>query len=152
MKFWDLYSRFPMKLIADLRNTPQDSRHHPEGNVFEHTKQVFELASLTGDKELEMAALFHDLGKIECTFLKDNTKIVAYGHELKAKEYIEKYKILFEDLDIDWKKVAYICRYHMLAHRLDEMRAFKVEALKASPYFEDLMRFAKCDNEGRKPR
>ena len=150
MTFYKVMSRLPIKIAADLRSTPQSLLHHPEGNAFEHTKQVFEktIEHFGEDIDMQLAAIFRDLGKIECTFLKDG-RIVAYGHELRAKEYIEKYKHLFDDLDINWDRVKYVCRYHMLAHRFEEMRKFKLDALKESPYFDDLVLFAKCDNEGR---
>lgn len=149
MTFVEAITRFPEDLVGLLKSTPQPKEHHPEGSVYEHTRQVFELAD---SLELQIAALFHDLGKIDKTFFREDTgKIVAYGHELVAKQYIDEYKHLFPEITC-WSRIKFICRHHMLIHKIAEMRPFKAAELRASPYFEDLLKFGVMDCEGRKPR
>jgi tRNA nucleotidyltransferase/poly(A) polymerase len=49
--------------ISELKNIQQDERHHPEGDVFSHTLLVLENAKPT--VEAQMAALLHDVGKLD---------------------------------------------------------------------------------------
>jgi predicted HD phosphohydrolase len=148
MMFEMLISRFPSKLLVDLANTKQPPKHHPEGSVLVHTSMVFRKAVGYGaDDDVLIAVLFHDLGKIDKTFEKDG-RIVAYGHEHMCSKYIDAFAHLFPEAR-DWDKIRFICKHHMLMHRIDEMRPFKREALMSSPYWDDLVLFALCDNEGR---
>lgn len=53
-----------MPELARLFDVPQDPRHHPEGNVGEHTLMVLQkMRQQTQDVMLLWAALCHDLGK-----------------------------------------------------------------------------------------
>lgn len=143
--FLEYINRFPKRLITALQATPQDPTYHPEGSVYNHIRLVFEAAG--DDVDLQITALFHDLGKIDCTFFHpEKRRYVAYGHEFKAEKYIDQYKQLFTDVVVNWDKVKFICENHMKAHNIGVMKSSKVETLKASPYFEDLMLFAKYDN------
>ncbi|GHU67588.1 multifunctional CCA protein [Clostridia bacterium] len=73
---------------ARLRGVPQDPRHHPEGDVWIHTMRVLDEAARLRDQANEplffmLAALCHDLGKPECTVIRDEAeqRISAVGHE-----------------------------------------------------------------------
>jgi hypothetical protein len=100
--FWETSLR---DIIADI---PQDTSHHPEGDVWTHTKMVrsavFPALEMLRKKQAEdpqgplsnldlnltkneqqllrIAALMHDIGKSEVTQKHPETgKITAYGHE-----------------------------------------------------------------------
>ena len=89
-----LQSLFPE--LAGLRQIPQDSRHHPEGDALEHTMLVTDAAAtLSKDQSISekfkimLAALLHDVGKLTHTQvrIKDGqTKITAHGHESASAE------------------------------------------------------------------
>ncbi|MBN2432897.1 MAG: CCA tRNA nucleotidyltransferase [Acidobacteria bacterium] len=49
--------------INALRGVLQPARFHPEGDVFTHTRLMFELASYPLSESLAMAILLHDIGK-----------------------------------------------------------------------------------------
>ncbi len=84
-----LKSLFPA--VAGLRDVPQDSRHHPEGDALEHTLLVVDAAALLSREQpsverfkILLAALLHDVGKLTHTkrVESDGTlKIIAHGHE-----------------------------------------------------------------------
>ena len=84
-----LSSLFPA--VAGLRGVPQDSRHHPEGDVLEHTLLVVDAAALLSREypsaerfKILLAALLHDVGKLTHTKRVESNglvKITAYGHE-----------------------------------------------------------------------
>lgn len=76
--------------LSALWTTPQDPRHHPEGNVWDHTLLVVDqMAKLAHDAALAdderlilvLAALAHDLGKPDTTRNVEG-HFVALSHEV----------------------------------------------------------------------
>jgi len=51
------------KLVYALKHQGQRKDKHPEGNVLKHTIIVTRRALKTGDIDLALAAIFHDIGK-----------------------------------------------------------------------------------------
>ncbi len=81
----DLLEVFPP--VAALRGVPQDSRWHPEGDVFVHNCLVIDCARRIGagqdarEREiLQWAALAHDFGK-PTTTTREADRVRALGHE-----------------------------------------------------------------------
>ena len=76
------------KELTQLIDLPQNSVYHPEGDVWNHTMLVLDVAVEYREQcqnlyHFMMAALCHDLGKIEATeFIKGAYH--AYGHEIKG--------------------------------------------------------------------
>lgn len=155
---FDTYiKKLPKKIIDDLKNTSQDPKWHPEGNVYNHTKLVFNavLKNFGNDEGLLLSGLFHDLGKIDATksIVKNGIKkIVAYGHEFKSLAYIDTYFHLFSD-DVDLKdRVHAITKNHMRAHMYIKgtlKNPAKRKAFEDDKFFADYMKFAKCDDMGK---
>ena len=88
----DILQAAPEELLGGLADkmaeTPQNLRWHDEGSVLEHTKLVIKAmtdtpAFLKADDRMRqilyLAAVFHDIGKIRATRLKDG-KWVSPGH------------------------------------------------------------------------
>ncbi|MCK9445664.1 HD domain-containing protein [bacterium] len=153
-RFEELINRFPAELVDGLKNTEQNPIWHPEIYVYNHIKIVYEFACETGDNDLIIAALFHDLGKICTTQLitKDGKqKWVSYGHEIKSLPYIEQYFYLFSDISTNIEKVRSITENHMRAHLYlkGEMNK-KAKSFENLEYFQDIMTFEKCDSMGKK--
>ncbi len=155
-------NKFPKEIIDKLKNTQQDLKYHPEGNVYNHIWLVYNSISLFFKKtklnnteilknDLLICALFHDLGKIECTREKEikdgSKKLVAYGHEYKSLEYLDRYLDLFEHHN---KEMIYeVCKNHMRAHLLDKMREFKKEEFKKNRYYAETVLFSSFDDTGK---
>jgi len=75
--------------LAALAGCAQDSRWHPEGDVWIHTLQVCDMAAVIADRNkltiqsrehLLFAALCHDLGKPSCTFADESKNLRSPGH------------------------------------------------------------------------
>ncbi len=67
-----LFNQYPLKLLNNLKQTNQSPKHHPEGNVWNHTMLVLDEAAKVKDKSQNKkvfmwAALLHDI----CTFPLD---------------------------------------------------------------------------------
>ena len=74
VEFKELYDRLPEVLRNALAACEQDPIYHPEGVVSTHVEQVFEYAKehFPEDVDLQVCALFHDLGKPETQTIKIN--------------------------------------------------------------------------------
>lgn len=151
MDYVNVMERFPVDLLSQLSDTPQNPAYHKEGAVFNHIGLVFELTQKVApeDVDLHIAALFHDLGKPQTTKIDSRTgKISSPGHERFAKDFIEQFKHLFPEAK-DWDRIAFICKNHMKMHLFRQMRPFKRDELFSSPYFQSLVVFTFCDDNGR---
>lgn len=73
--------------LAACVGVPQNPVYHPEGDVFEHTMLVVDCAAALRAQAKNplgfmLSALTHDLGKAIATQVREDGKIVAYGHEV----------------------------------------------------------------------
>ena len=136
------------RLLVKCMETPQSPKWHPEGDVFEHTGIVYHRARKTGDINLAIAALFHDLGKVEATRPSRNTKgsWSAYGHEFISARLVDKHKNWIELEGGDYEKIREIVKLHMKIKLIDEMRPHKRRALQENPIYPELCQFTDCDN------
>lgn len=72
--------------VEALIGVPQDSRFHPEGDVWNHTMLVLNQAAALREQAQEplyfmLAALCHDLGKRDALQVEEGGRIRALGHE-----------------------------------------------------------------------
>lgn len=115
--------------MKDLRTTAQNPQYHPEGDVWEHTKQVLKIcANHRSDFEpkqftiLMKALLFHDLGKITKTYVDDEGRIRSSGHEhesfLMSKGHIKE----IESKKKHIKLILNLIDDHMLPIYINEMK------------------------------
>lgn len=114
----------------------QGGPHHPEGDQLYHSLQVFDLARHEHpfDAELAEAALLHDVGKA----------IDPSDHAAAGAEVLE---------GLVSERVRFLVAHHMDALALQRCRlpARRACALRASPFFEDLMVLRSLDSRGRQP-
>lgn len=146
--FEEMINRFPEEIIKALKNLEQNEKYHKEGSVYNHIKLVFNNLE---DNDLKIAALFHDLGKLDATRKNEKGNITSIGHEIYSKDYIKKYNHLFPEAK-DWNKISTVCSNHMRAHLYKEkvMRKQKLEEFEKMPYFSDIMEFEESDSNAKK--
>ena len=143
--------------IRDILNksesTPQSPRWHPESpnakvphNVLAHIKIVYDRAADTGDINMTMAGLFHDLGKVDTTAKNARGDWSAYGHEDVSAALVAKHGKWIEQWGADPVQVYHIVKKHMKVKFIDEMRPSKREAFKKEPYFAHAKAFSGYDN------
>lgn len=142
--------RLPAELIQRLKDTDQNIKWHPEKTVYNHIWMVEKEAVKYKNHNISMAAVFHDLGKPDAMQMRKGQP-VFYGHEFRAARFIAKYKHLFDDLEVDWEMVEWICINHMRSHIIDQMRPHKRKAIMDHEWFPYLIQFSDCDNNGRLP-
>ncbi len=149
-----------------LSETPQDPEHHPEGDVWTHTKMVVDRARelsvdlLPEQREAIMyAALFHDISKPEVTRTDESGRVVSPGHEsLGADRFpdIARNQLRLPNRVID--RVVPLIREHMTPHLIYRDRdrvgdaAVRRLARRLQPAtVEELARLAEADKTGRGP-
>lgn len=137
------------KLLFKQWNAKQSPEWHPEGNTLKHILVVINRAyhHYPDDPNMIMAALFHDLGKMDTYAISPKTgRPTAHGHEEKSVQYIHEYKdwiSSFEGVDVD--EVIYLVSNHMKVKpsTWDMMKDKKKEVIKGHPSFDKLMGFTK---------
>ena len=156
----------PQELIKNLPNelkellfkqwdAKQNPEWHPEGNTLKHIIVVIKRAyhHYPDDPNMVMAALFHDLGKIDTYKINPKTnQPTAYGHEDKSTDYVEKFKDWIESFEgMDVEEIKYLVKNHMKVKpsTWDQMKDKKKEPIMSHPSFDKLMGFTdKLDGGG----
>jgi len=144
----------PFDMFRKLKETEQSKKHHPEGNVWNHTLLVVDEAAKVrekskGKKAFMWAALLHDIGKPETTVIKGE-KVTAYNHDRAGvKRAIEFLSFLTEDSDfID--KVAALIRWHMqILFVVNDLPFQNIAEMKRSGDIEEIALLGYCDRIGR---
>lgn len=127
----------------------QNPQWHPEGNTLKHILVVLKRAyhHFPDDPNMIMAALFHDLGKLDTYAINPKTnQPTAYGHEDKSTDYIEQYRDWIESFDgTDVEEIKYLVKNHMKVKPTtwDVMKEPKKEPIQSHPKFSKLMDFTK---------
>jgi len=107
----------PFDMLLKLKETEQSPKHHPEGNVWNHTLLVIDEAARLREKSIDVrafmwAALLHDIGKPSATKNKSG-KITAYNHDKIGSVLAEKFLHMITDDELFIKAVASLVRWHM---------------------------------------
>lgn len=121
LKWLDKIGRLQALLpeIYATKGTQQHPGFHPEGDVFEHTMQAIDGAAgveYYSDDErfiLVLAALCHDLGKVETTRLIDGV-LRSHGHDLAGVPLADRLLDRLTGKTFLKKPVLRLVRYHMV--------------------------------------
>lgn len=126
---WETVGRTVMRRFASsMKETPQNPRYHAEGNVWIHTVMVCEaLVSNPEYRALEtrkrqmlfLAALFHDVGKITTTRLRDGAWTSPNHAQAGAnliRDYLWRRYSLCGDRELQRfrETICLLVRYHMM--------------------------------------
>ena len=122
--------------LEQCRGVKQMEVHHPEGDVFNHSLQVLYCAFReTIDTDLILAAMLHDVGKMENSL----------GHEKISIGLLKPYVSL---------KTLWLIEHHMRIwyYILGDMRKLsKVKEMAGHPWLPELVQLARFDKMGRNP-
>lgn len=149
----DRFINSDFNILNELKNIPQDKEFHPEGNVWNHTKMVIDIASKIKDYSnnrtvFMWAALFHDIGKIKTTkFIKGRYR--SYNHDIEGEETALKLfkKYISEEEAIS---ISEIVRFHMHhIYILKDLPFSDIEKLIKSNNYHDIILLFVCDKLGR---
>lgn len=147
-------SIFPFSMLFKLKGIEQSPKHHPEGNVWNHTMLVIDYAAgvkeQSSDSRVFMwAALLHDIGKAETTKIRKG-KITSYDHDKVGAELVVKFLEPFIN-DADFiTKVSALVRWHMqILFVVNDLPFQNIEKMKRETSVRDVALFGMCDRMGR---
>ena len=153
MNFELLFNQAP-KIVKDklLTNNPLRERpdFHPEKNAFEHIRIVTDRLCTTGDIDLILTGLFHDIMKFDTHKINPkNGYPTSPGHEGAAKWFIEnnqEIKDWIQSLGGNVEDVKELCKQHMRIKQLPIMRESKQRIMREHPLFDKLNIFTRADS------
>ncbi len=144
-------------LLAQMVGCPQEPRHHPEGDVWNHTLLVVDQAAsqkeqASNPEAFMWAALLHDIGKPCVTRINENG-YTAYGHDTKGEELaIQFMKSLTDNRDLK-KEAGALVREHMKPLLLYKERKYvsdgALRRLARRVNINDILLLAEADHKGR---
>ncbi len=116
--------------------------YHPEYSLLQHTLTVLDNVEVFKSKELTLAALFHDLGKIDTYQIYKN----SYGHEITSAWILgEQHKRIPANVDFDL--VWWLVRNHIRAARVVEgLKDRNTKELKAHKGWSLMEAFCEADD------
>jgi len=137
-------------LFMELWYVPQRKEYHPEGNVLKHSIVVIKrsLAAYPNNINLALAAIFHDIGKLETLMFDENDEPTAHGHEHESADIVNEYRDWIKSIGGDPDIVWFIVKNHMRIKHIDEMRPAKRDALMKHKWFVYIDVFRRLDTKG----
>lgn len=138
---------FPMLKICKQHN--QTKEYHPEGTLYDHL--IFTLKALeTKDFSVMMAALLHDVGKVQAYQAKSKENKPKYpNHANLSLQIIRKtLKAISEELPFFndfYGKTTFLIENHMYIAFLPVIDESKKNDILKSPYLNDLLKLLKAD-------
>jgi len=142
------------KLFFDQWGAKQATKWHPEGNSLKHIILVLRRAynKFGDDSNMIMAALFHDLGKMDTYAINPKTgDPTAYGHDTKSGDYVKQYAdwiLSFEGTNIDVIEYLVINHMKMKPSTWSVMKQAKKDPIEQNPAFDKLQGFETIDIGG----
>lgn len=132
-----------LEILQSLKKVQQDSEFHAEGDVYTHTEMVLnELFSselwdsLNKDEKyiLGFSALFHDIGKLYTTTVK-NGKITSPDHSIAGANVVK--ELLWKEIP---EKLSFNIRHKILL--LVRFHTFPAMFLKKENYEKGVIRLS----------
>lgn len=149
--------------LCKLINERND--YHPEANTYEHIKIVVNKLCSTGNIDMILAGLFHDLWKYDAAkacnknhykknfdngnwynMLKKDGGVKTYLHAEFCERNIHKHKDFIVFMGADFDNVKEICANHMRTHQFDKMKPSKQKRFRNLKNYNNLLIFADADN------
>lgn len=145
---------YPFIMLSRLKQTEQNPKWHPEGNVWNHTLNVVDNGALvrgkSDDKKVFMwSCLLHDIGKPPATKVR-NGKITAYDHDKVGEKLSVEFLNAFNcDKEFVYK-VSKMVRWHMQVLMVIKNLPFAdLETMVREVPVHEIALLAMCDRLGR---
>ncbi len=128
--------------VAAMRGVPQPPEFHPEGDVFVHTRLMFQLAG-PRDEVLALAILLHDVGKPPTLRVKE--RIRFDGHAEKGAEIAEAVCRRLRLSNEETAEVVELVRDHLRFIPIREMRESTLKRFLRRPNIERHLELHRLD-------
>lgn len=139
--------------IKVLVGIPQDPGWHPEGDVFEHTCHVVDVAAGQG-VVVVLAALCHDFGKPETTVKNENDRWITPGHAKVGEAPTRSFLARIGAPKKVTEQVVELVLDHMVhvgTGQVTKRQARRLLVRLGNASVNDLFRVIEADNNGRPP-
>lgn len=148
------FNKYPFSMLLRLKKAEQNPKHHPEGNVWNHTMMVVDIAAKQKERSTDpqifmWAMLLHDIGKPAATMIRKG-KLTAYDHDKIGEKLSRDFLSALGVSDVFLEQVTALVRYHM--HPLfivKNMPYVDLKGLLARTNIDDLALLSLCDRLGR---
>jgi putative nucleotidyltransferase with HDIG domain len=146
---------YPFNLLSRLCEIEQSPKHHPEGNVWNHTMLVLDNAaqvkSQSSDTRVFMwSALLHDIGKATTTKLRKG-RITSYDHDKEGEKLARSFLECFTQDEEFISKVTRMVRWHMQILFITNKLPFSdIRTMKSQVEVKEIGLLGFCDRLGRK--
>ncbi|WP_315079698.1 HDIG domain-containing metalloprotein [uncultured Clostridium sp.] len=148
------FDKYPLSMIKDLKEVPQNPKYHPEGNVFIHTMMVVDEGAkrreISNDKRIFMwTLLLHDIGKKPTTKMRKG-RLTSYDHDKVGAEMAEEFLNYFNENREFVNYVRKLIRWHMQSLFVVKNTRFQdVEGILKDVDVDDIGLVSLCDRLGR---
>lgn len=140
-----------LEQLKFLRERPD---FHPEPSAFHHIQIVTDRLILTGNTNLILAGVLHDICKLDTVKMNEKTGWpTSPGHDDAAHDLILNDQSIQDWIRQQGGKVIYVanlCKFHMRFHQLGDMRESKrntnIQNWKDLGIWEDLQVLGAADN------
>jgi len=128
--------------VEEMCGVEQPAEFHPEGDVFEHTCRMFDLAR-EPSPELAMGILLHDVGKPCTQTFRERIRFDDHDREgaLRTKEICRRLRFSNEET----AHITSLVANHMRILSAKEMRLSTLKRLLALPRFEEHLELHRLD-------
>lgn len=128
-------------LIGDMIDVVQDKDFHPEGDVWDHTMDMFSYLK-KDDLDLRLSILLHDSGKAYADeFQKNRFDRHAQIGAHRSRRFLR--ALGFPEAQIE--KVGFLVDNHMIASYAPGLPVFRVAEVLSSQWYPDVLELFRCD-------
>ncbi|MDF2539817.1 MAG: hypothetical protein K0S76_2838 [Herbinix sp.] len=148
------FKQFPLVLLSKLMKTEQSKKHHPEGNVWNHTMLVLDEAAKVRNQSKEeasfmWAALLHDIGKPDTTIMRKG-RLTSYDHDKIGAKLCQDFLHVFTNDEEFIQRVEGLVRYHMhMLYVLKSLPYADTKNLLRNVDIHEIALLCRCDRLGR---
>lgn len=131
--------------LCHLKDTPQNPKYHPEGDVWTHTLGLLKQLPKDCSQTLALAALLHDIGKPATLAFSADGQPTFHGHEEAGATMTETIlrRLMFSNDVI--KVVSNHVARHMTFRNLPKMRKAKRLRFVRQEHFDELLELHRMD-------
>lgn len=148
------FKLYPFDMLYKMGLTEQSKKYHPEGNVWNHTMLVIDMAASVKDKSSDelcfmWASLLHDVGKPVTTKTRKG-RITSYDHDVEGEKLAKEFLLYFTNDQKFVYKVSKLVRYHMhILYVVKDLPFKRIDELKKETDVNEIALLGYCDRMGR---
>lgn len=131
--------------IAAMRGVEQSPDHHPEGDVFVHTRLLLAQLDARHGEALRFAALLHDVAKPVCAEKGSDGRIRFHGHCERGEAMVQEIfrRLRFSNALRD--HTGWLVRNHLRHLDARRMRVATLRRFLAEEHFPELLELIRLD-------